>query len=212
MKEKKPAMVITIECENKDEVKKVLNIFKDAIAAGIPRLAEDDTDEPEPEAFCPKKGDICTYTECEDDPSAIFLFNGKEHVNEDGIRMLESELSMEYSGNLLQPYIVIRGEGQEVSADDCRLATEHEIKIFQEKVKNTAKKEEDWMPRKGDAYWIPSFDYDYGEFKPVETSWEGISMEVYTHRRGWSFRSEEKCRKLCDKLNKAIRPCKDTQK
>lgn len=204
MKETKPAMVIAIKCENKDEVKKVLNLFKDVIAASLPGLTEDDSDEPEPEAFQPKEGDICTYIDC-DEPAAIFLFNGKEHVNEDGIRMLESELSMEYSGNLLQPYIVIRGEGQEVPADDCRLATEHEIKLFQEKVKNTAKKEEDWVPRKGDAYWAPSFDYDYGEFKPVETSWEGKSMEVYTHRRGWSFRSEGECRNLCDKLNKAIK-------
>lgn len=175
MKEKNPAMVITIECDDKDEVKKVLNLFKDAIAANLPRLAEDDADEPEPKAFQPNAGDICTYIDC-DEPSAIFLFNGKEHINEDGIRMLESELSMEYSGNLLQPYIVIRGEGQEVSADDCRLATEQEAALFHEKVN-----------------------------KPVETSWEGKSMEVYTHRRGWTFRPEEKCRKLCDKLNKAIK-------
>ena len=208
MKEKKPAMVITIVCENKNEVKKVLNLLKDAIAANIPGLTEDDSDEPEPEAFCPKKGDICTYTECEDDPSAIFLFNGKEHINEDGIRMLESELSMEYSGNLLQPYIVIRGEGQEVPADDCRLATEQEMALFHEKTKVSAKEDEDWVPRKGDAYWTPSFEYDCGEFEPVKISWEGKSMEVYTHRRGWSFRSEEEFRKLCDKLNEAIKNVK----
>ena len=205
MKETKPAMVITIECENKDEVKKALNLFKDAIAAGIPGLTEDDSDEPGLEAFCPKEGDICTYTECDDEPSAIFLFNGKEHVNEDGIRMLESELSVEYSGNLLQPYIVIRGEGQEVPADDCRLATEQETALFHEKVKSTDKKDEDWVPRKGDVYWAPSFEYDCGEFEPVKISWEGKSMEVYTHRRGWSSRCEEECRKLCDKLNEAIK-------
>lgn len=207
MKEKKPTMVITIECENKDEVKKVLNLLKDAISASLAGLTEDDTDEPEPEAFCPKEGDICTYLEY-DEPSAIFLFNGKEHVNEDGIRILESELSVEYSGNLLQPYIVIRGEGQEVPADDCRLATEQETALFHEKVKNTETEKEDWVPRKGDAYWAPSFDYDCGEFEPVKISWEGKSMEVYTHRRGWSFRSEEKCRNLCDKLNEAIKNVK----
>ena len=204
MKEKKSAMVITIGCKNKDEVKKVLNIFKDAIAANLPGLTEDDADESEPKVFQPNAGDICTYIDC-DEPAAIFLFNGKEHVNEDGIRMLESELSMEYSGNLLQPYIVIRGEGQEVPADDCRLATQQEAALFHEHVKSTDRKDEDWVPRKGDAYWTPSFDYDYGEFKPVKTSWEGKSMEVYTHKRRWTFRSEEKCRKLCDKLNEAIK-------
>lgn len=208
MKEKKPAMVITIECENKDKVKKALNFFKDAIAANIPGLTEDDSEEPEPKAFQPNVGDICTYTECDDEPSAIFLFNGKEHVNEDGIRMLESELSMEYSGNLLQPYVVIRGEGQEVPADDCRLATEQEAALFHEKTKVPAKEEEDWVPRKGDVYWTSSFEYDCGEFKPAKISWEGESMEVYTHRRGWSFRSEEKCRKFCDKLNEAIKNIK----
>ena len=204
MKEKKPAMVITIECENKNEVKKALNLFKDAIAAGIPGLTEDDSDEPGLEAFCPKEGDICTYTECDDEPSAVFLFNGKEHVNEDGIRMLESELSMEYSGNLLQPYIVIRGEGQEVSADDCRLATKEEIKLFHEKVKDTADKQDKWNV--GDWVYVVGCDSGCNKtFYSVPVTYAETKTMENLVKRGWIFEKESECNVLCDKLNEAIK-------
>lgn len=199
-------MIITVRCENKEEVKDVLNLFKDAIVASTPKIKKDESDEPKPEAFRPKEGDICTYME-DGEPAAIFRFNGKEHNDEDGVRLLESELSLEYSGNLLQPYIIIRGEGQEVSAEDCRLATEEETKFFLDMTK-TDKENSEWVPRKGDSYWTPSFDYDSGVFRSAGTSWEGKRMEVNTHRRGWSFRTKEEGQQLCDKLNEAIKNVK----
>lgn len=206
MSKKKNEIEVIITCNSKEELRAIAEAVRGAIINGELAIEKDDSNEPEPKAFQPKEGDICTYIECEDDPTAIFRFNGKEHVNEDGIRILESELSVEYSGNLLRPYIVIRGEGQEVPADDCRLATEEEINLFNEKVKECEKyKNADWMPKKDETFWSPARDHFVGcVFVPGKVEWVGDELDHRLLKKGWVFRTKEECQPLCDKLNEAI--------
>jgi len=199
-------MEMTITCNSKEELKAIAEAVKGAILNGVQHVEKDESEEPESEVFQPNAGDICTYLEC-DEPAAIFLFNGKEHVNEDCIRMLESELSMEYSGNLLQPYIVIRGEGQEVPADDCRLATEQETTLFHESTKVSKDKQSKWNV--GDWLYVVGCNAGCSKvFYPVPVTYANTKTMEHLVKRGWVFGKESDCDALCDKLNEAIKNVK----
>lgn len=201
------AIEMTITCNSKEELKAIAEAVKGAILKGAQHVEKDESDKPEPEAFQPKEGDICTCV-VYDNIDAIFRYDGKTRTDGDGCVWLDGNPGLTCSEDLLKPYLVIYGEGAEYLRDDCRLATEEEIKLFNEKVKDATKEEEEWVLRKGDSYWTPSFEHGDGIFESVKAGWDGTSMEVCTKRRGWVFRTEEECQQLCDKLNEAIRNVK----
>lgn len=208
MKEKKNGIEITITCDNKEQLNNVAEFIRNAIIKGE-LMTKDDSDEPEPKAFQPKEGDFCTCV-VGDNIDAIFRYDGKTHTDEDGNVWLDGNLGLTWSGDLFKPYMVIYGEDAEYERDSCRLASEEEIKFFNAKVKEFEEYKRDaaWVARKGDTYFTPSFDYEDGIFEPVKTTWEGKSMEVHTKQRGWTFRTEEECQPLCNKLNEAIKNVK----
>lgn len=137
MKENNKTIEITVTCNDKESLKEFLKTVTDAIGEKL-SILKDDPDEPEPKAFQPKEGDICTCI-YEDNIDAIFRYSGKTHIDEDGDAWLDGNPGLTCSGDLLKPYMIVYGEGAEHLRDNCRLATEEEIKLFNEKVKECEK-------------------------------------------------------------------------
>lgn len=208
MKQEKEIKV-TVICSSKEEMKAMIEAFKNMAAKAIESVEKDDSDQPEPKAFQPKEGDICACV-FDEGIDSIFRYDGKSRTDEDGDVWLDGDLALALSEDVLKPYMIVYGEGSEHLRDRCRLANEEELTLFNAKVKEFegAKKDADWVARKGDVYYTPSFDHNDGTFESVREEWEGTRMEVSTKRRGWTSRTEEECQSLCDKLNEAIKNVK----
>ena len=210
MEKKKEVANITIEC-SKEELSSALNFLKDMIASVMKCKEKDVPNEPEPKAFQPQKGDICTYL-VEDNIDTIFRYNGKTGTDADGTAWLVGEFILTWSGDLFKPYAIIYEVCRRYPADDCRLATEEEIKLFNEKTED-AKKDEytEQTPNKNEVFWTIKFAFDAGGI--FEAIYMPASMwysPVFADARkiGWMFHTREECQSFCDKLNEAIKDVK----
>ena len=142
MKEKEQKeieMELPMTFDNKEALKEFIDNFGKAItkeqAEALMNLYKEQFEnEKKPEVFNPQKGDICTCI-LEDNVDAIFRYSGKTRTDEDGTVWLDGDLSLTWSGDLFNPYLIIHGEGAECLLDKCRPATEEEIALFRGKVK-----------------------------------------------------------------------------
>ena len=202
---------MTITCNSKEELKAIAEAVRGAIVKGIQDVEKDESDKPEPKDFHPSLGQVCTQVDEEGDVTAIFRSTGKENIDTDDIRWMEADVALEYSGNLMQPYVLTRGEGQEFFANECRPATEEEAEIFRSMEEEYAKHAKDavLVPKTGQTYWTPSHVvFKGGIFKPNSFEWQDESGDHFLLKEGWVFRTEEECQQLCDKLNEAIKDVK----
>ena len=199
---------IELACADKQSYDKLKELL--AALPGVESLVEEPDDDKEPEAFQPKEGDICTCI-IEDNVDAIFRYDGKTRTDEEGGVWLDGDLGLTWSGDLFHPYMVIHGEDAEYDRDCCRLATEEEIALFREKMKEFESAQNangKWIPAKDDNYWSPDFDEEFGTFAPTELTWYEDGVDLQTHSRGWVFRTKEEAQALCNKLNEAIKSVK----
>lgn len=199
---------IELACADKQSYDKLKELL--AALPGVESLVEEPDDDKEPEAFQPKEGDICTCI-IEDNVDAIFRYDGKTRTDEDGNVWLDGDLGLTWSGDLFHPYMVIHGEDAEYDRDCCRLATEEEIALFCDKVKEFEEAKNangKWIPKKGCEYWVPNFTYIDGCFKPELTTWTGCEIDIQMNSLGWMFVEKFECRCLCDRLNEAIKNVK----
>lgn len=96
-----------------------------------------------------------------------------------------------------------------------RYATEEEKKKLLDKLKEggyewDSKRRKlvdlEWKPKNNENYWSPSF-YD-SEFITRMYYWQDSRSGNKKLGKGWVFRTEEECQKLCEKLNEAINQVK----
>ena len=205
MSKKKNEFEVTITCNSKEELKAIAEAVRGAIINGELAIEKDDSNEPEPKAFQPKEGDICTCV-LDGNIDAIFRYNGKTRTDEDGDVWLDGNPGLTCSEDVLKPYLIIYGEDAEYFRDCCRLATEEEIKLFNEKVKECEKcKDADWVPKEDETFWSPARAHFVGcVFVPGKVEWVGDELDHRLLKKGWVFRTKEECQPLCDKLNEAI--------
>ena len=199
MKEKdKLEAVVTISCSNEKvcaEIRKML--------AGLEGVESFITVQQKDEAFRPKDGDICVSLNDEGDPEYIFKANG-ECSQDDGKDWLEATVSVEFSGNILTPYMVVTGEGQLFLAESCREATAAERELYTKVVKEP--EEEENAPWKiGELVHIVCAETGCSKvFYVAPMFYADTKMMENRVKRGWVFKTEEECQALCDKLNEAI--------
>ena len=166
--------------------------------------------EKEPEFFQPQKGDICTCV-IGGNVDAIFRYDGKTSTGEDGTVWLDGDLGLTWSGDLFHPYMVVHGEDAEYHRDCCRLATEEEIALFRDKVKEfeTAKEKEEKKWNVGDMVYVVGSETGCSEvFYTLHLTYSGSKMMENRVRHGWVFDKEADCQAVCDKLNEAIKNVK----
>lgn len=209
MRKKENEIEVTITCNNEEQMKAIAEAVRDIIIKKPQDIEKDDSDEPEPKAFQPKEGDICTRVNG-DSIEAIFRYSGKTRTDEDGDVWIDGNPGLTYSEDLLKPYLVIYGEGAEFFRDDCRPATEEEIKLFNAKVKEYENhKDTAWQPEKDEEYWSPAREHFIDcVFTPGKVEWIGDDVDCQLLKKGWVFRTKEECQPLCDKLNEAIKNVK----
>lgn len=180
--------------------------FVSSIGYGKVKGLDVKRDDKKPEVFQPKEGDFCTCV-IEDHVDAIFRYDGKTRTDEDGIVWFDGDISLTWSGDLFQPYMVIYGEDTEYNRDCCRLATEEEIVFFRNKVKEIevakAKAEKKWNV--GDwVYVVGSCTGSSKVFYPVPGTFADTKTMDNLISRGWVFDKESDCEALCDRLNGAV--------
>ena len=163
-----------------------------------------------PEVFQPQKGDICTCV-IEGNVDAIFRYDGKTRTGEDGTVWLDGDLGLTWSGDLFHPYMVIHGEDAEYHRDCCRLATEEEIALFRDKVKEfeTAKEKEGKKWNVGDWVYVVGSETGCSKvFYTAPVTYADTKTMESLVLRGWVFDKESDCQAVCNKLNEAIKNVK----
>ena len=163
-----------------------------------------------PEVFNPQNGDICTCI-IEDNVDAIFRYSGKTRTDEDGTVWLDGDLSLTWSGDLFNPYLIIHGEGAECLLDKCRPATEEEIALFRGKVNEyeSAKNKEEKKWNAGDWVYVVGSETGCSKvFYPVPVTYACTRSMENLELRGWVFDKNSDCQAVCDKLNEAIKNLK----
>lgn len=218
MKEKEQKTVevgLTMTFDSKEALKEFIDNFGKAIAKEQAEVSMNLykgqlENEKKSEVFNPQKGDICTCI-LEDNVDAIFRYSGKTRTDEDGTVWLDGDLSLTWSGDLFNPYMIIHGEGAEQVRDCCRLATEEEIALFRGKLKEyeRAKEKEGKKWNVGDwVYMVGSNTGCCQVFYTVPVTYAGTKTMENLVRRGWVFDKELDCQAVCDKLNEAIKNVK----
>lgn len=218
MKEKEQKTVevgLTMTFDSKEALKEFIDNFGKAIAKEQAEVLMNlykgqFENEKKPEVFNPQKGDICTCI-LEDNVDAIFRYSGKARTDEDGTVWLDGDLSLTWSGDLFNPYMIIHGEGAEQVRDCCRLATEEEIALFRGKLKEyeSAKEKEGKKWNVGDwVYMVGSNTGCCQVFYTVPVTYADTKTMENLVRRGWVFDKELDCQAVCDKLNEAIKNVK----
>lgn len=218
MKEKEQKTVevgLTMTFDSKEALKEFIDNFGKAIAKEQAEVSMNlykgqFENEKKPEVFNPQKGDICTCI-LEDNVDAIFRYSGKTRTDEDGTVWLDGDLSLTWSGDLFNPYMIIHGEGAEQVRDCCRLATEEEIALFRGKLKEyeRAKEKEGKKWNVGDwVYMVGSNTGCCQVFYTVPVTYADTKTMENLVRRGWVFDKELDCQAVCDKLNEAIKNVK----
>lgn len=218
MKEKEQKgieMELTMTFDNKEALKEFIDNFGKAIAKeqaeALMNLYKGQFEnEKKPEVFNPQKGNICTCI-LEDNVDAIFRYSGKTRTDEDGTVWIDGDLSLTWSGDLFNPYLIIHGEGAECLLDKCRHATEEEIALFRGKVKEyesaKEKKEKKWNA--GDWVYVVSSETGCSKvFYPVPVTYAYTRSMANIELHGWVFDKESDCQAVCDKLNEAIKNVK----
>ena len=221
MKEKKEELwqlVLDMTFDDKATYEKVMNVVNEAtgkhgfvssIGHGKVKGLHIENDKA-PEEFQPQKGDICTCI-LEDNVDAIFRYSGKTRKDEDGTVWLDGDLSLTWSGDLFNSYLIIHGEGEECLLDKCRPATEEEIALFRGKVKefDSAKEKEGKKWNVGDLVYRVGSETGYNKvFYAVPIIYADTKMMENLVRRGWVFDKKSDCQAVCDKLNEAIKNVK----
>lgn len=218
MKEKEQKgieMELTMTFDNKEALKEFIDNFGKAIAkeqaeALMNLYRGQFENEKKPEVFNPQKGDICTCI-LEDNVDAIFRYSGKTRTDEDGTVWLDGDLSLTWSGDLFNPYLIIHGEGAECLLDKCRPATEEEIALFRGKVneyESAKNKEEKKWDVGGWVYVVGSETGCSKVFYPVPVTYACTRSMENLELRGWVFDKESDCQAVCDKLNESIKNIK----
>lgn len=218
MKEKEQKgieMELTMTFDNKEALKEFIDNFGKAIAKEQAEALKDlykgqFENEKKPEVFQPQKGDICTCI-VENNVDAIFRYGGQTRTDEDGFVWLDGDLGVTWSGDLFKPYMVIYGEDAEYHRDCCRPATEGEIALFRNKVKEyeSAKEKEGKKWNVGDWVYVVGSETGCSKvFYTVPVTYADTKMMENLVRRGWVFDKESDCQAVCDKLNEAIKNVK----
>ena len=218
MKERKEKPIernISVVCNTKEDLRKFVESFGKVIGAdqekALNELVKEQIDEEETEElFCPKAGDILALTVGDDDcPNAIFRYDGTSHEDEDLDTFLHSDLSVSFSGDIMKPYMVLRGEDQDFLSDSCRHATEEECKLFYSKTGETPEEEKKLPWEVGHIVFIVCAEAgSTNVFYPLPVSYADTKMMENREKRGWIFKSEKECQAMCDKLNEAIKNIK----
>ena len=213
-KEKPMAMEFSMTFDTKEDLRKFIEQFGKLISAdqekALNELVKEQTEEETEELFCPKEGDILAYTIQQADwTNAIFRYDGTSHEDEDLDTFLHADISVSYSGDIMKPYMVLRGEDQDFLADCCRHATEEECKLFYSKVGEQLEKEKNSPWTEGEPVYVVSAETGCPKvFYPTIIIYSHSKMMEYREKRGWIFKSEKECQALCDKLNEAIKNVK----
>lgn len=166
--------------------------------------------EKEPEVFQPQKGDICTYV-IERNVDAIFRYDGNTTTDEDGVTWLDGDLGLTWSGDLFKPYMIIYGENAEYDRGCCRPATEEEIALFRDKVKEFESQEKKERDKWNVGDWVYVVCSETGcskVFYTVQVTYADTKIMENLVRRGWVFDKESDCQAVCNKLNEAIKNVK----
>jgi hypothetical protein len=218
MKEKEQERIemdLTMTFDNKEALKEFIDNFGKAIAKEQAEALKDlykeqfET-EKKLKVFQPQKGDICTCI-IEDSVDAIFRYSGKTRTDEDGTVWLDGDLGLTWSGDLFKPYLIIHGEDSEYHRGCCRPATEKEIALFRNKVKEyeSAKGKEGKKWNVGDWVYVVGSETGCSKvFYAVPVTYADTKTMENLVRRGWVFDKESDCQAVCDKLNEAIKNVK----
>lgn len=221
MKEKKEELwqlMLNMTFDDKATYEKVMNAVNEAtgkhgfvssIGYGKVKELEAECNE-ESEVFQPKKGDICTCI-IDGKVIAIFRYDGNTTTDDDGVVWLDGDLCLTWSGDLFKPYMVIHGEDSDYIRDCCRPATEEEIALFRDKMKEfeTAKEKEGKKWNVGDlVYRVGSETGCNKVFYTVPVTYADTKIMENLVRRGWVFDNESDCQAVCDNLNEAIKNVK----
>ena len=214
-KEKPIEMNISVVCNTKEDLRKFVESFGKVIGTDqektLNKLVKEQIDEEETEElFCPKAGDILALTVGDDDcPNAIFRYDGTSHEDEDLDTWLHADISVSFSGDLIKPYMVVRGEDQDFLAESCRHATEEECKLFYSKVGEQQEEAKNSPWKKGELVYVVSSASGLSKvFFPFSSSYAVTNTMENREKRGWVFKTEEECQAMCDKLNEAIKNVK----
>ena len=214
-KEKPIEMNISVVCNTKEDLRKFVESFGKVIGAdqekALNELVKEQIDEEETEElFCPKAGDILAYTVQQTDwTNAIFRYDGTSHEDEDLDTFLHSDLSISFSGDIMKPYMILRGEDQDFLSDSCRHATEEECKLFFSKVGEQQKEEKKSPWKEEDLVYIVSAETGCPKvFYPTVIIYSYSKMMEFREKRGWIFKNKKECQAMCDKLNEAIKNVK----
>lgn len=218
MKEKEQKgieMELTMTFDNKESLKEFIDNFGKAIAKEQAEALKDlykgqFENEKKPEVFQPQKGDICTC-EIEGNIDTIFRYDGNTTTDDDGVVWLDGDLSLTWSGDLFKPYMIIHGEDSGYDRDCCRPATEEEIALFRDKVKefDTANEKEGKKWNVGDLVYVVGSETGCSEvFYTALLTYEDSKFMENRVRRGWVFDKKSDCQAVCDKLNEAIKNVK----
>ena len=213
-KEKPMAMEFSMTFDTKEDLRKFIEQFGKLISAdqekALNKLVKEQTEEETEELFCPKKGDILAHTIQQADwTNAIFRYDGTSHEDEDLDTFLHADISVSYSGDIMKPYMVLRGEDQDFPADCCRHATEEECKLFYSKTgeKPTEEKKPVWEV--GEFVFVVAAETGCSNvFYPFPVSYADTKKMENRVKRGWIFKNGKECQALCDKLNEAIKNVK----
>ena len=214
-KEKPMAMEFSMTFDTKEDLRKFIEQFGKLVSvkqeAALNELVKEQIDEKETEElFCPKAGDILAYTVQQTDwTNAIFRYDGTSHEDEDLDTFLHSDLSVSFSGDIMKPYMILRGEDQDFLSDSCRHATEEECKLFYSKTGENPEEEKKSPWEVGHIVFIVCTESgSTNVFYPLPVSYADTKMMENREKRGWIFKSEKECQAMCDKLNEAIKNIK----
>ena len=213
-KEKLIELDFTATFDTKEEFERFVKTFGDMISReqkeDLDILIKEQLGEEPEELFCPKAGDILALTMGDDDcPNAIFQYNGTSHEDEDLDTFLHADISISFSGDIMKPYMVLRGEGQDFLFDSCRYATEEECKLFYSKTGENQEEEKKSPWEAGELVFSVYAEAGCPKvFYPFQVSYADTKMMENREKRGWIFSTEEECQALCDKLNEAIKNVK----
>ena len=214
-KEKPMAMEFSMTFDTKEDLRKFIEQFGKLVSVkqeeALNELVKEQIDKEETEElFCPKAGDILVLTVGDDDcPNAIFQYNGTSHEDEDLDTWLHADISVSFSGDLIKPYMVVRGKDQDFLAESCRHATEEECKLFFSKVGEQQKEEKKSPWKEEDLVYIVSAETGCPKvFYPTAIIYSYSKMMEFREKRCWIFKNKKECQVMCDKLNEAIKNIK----
>ena len=203
--EKNKRFSLNISVGSADE--KAMKELQEAVKRfnGVMQIIREDTIEDE--EFNPNPGQVCTLCQVPGIAEIIFVYNGENHLDDDGNRWLGSDLSLELTNNLLYPYRVDKEKGQEFFANLCRACTKEEGEFYRSKMKELSDKRPGmYIPNAGEDCFIPQVNtpQEGRLFFCVKIKWTGNCWQRMCLQRSWVCSTERQCEKLCDLLNESV--------